>query len=218
MKGSIRNILVGTAVVFGLQVLLGILISIYAAQIAQANVEPLTASLRFGNPLFLAISLGSFFVGGLIVGFMEERVVLLEPIVVAALTMALISLAVGILGLAETVFLISFAKAGAWGSFITTVATAIIATVAGALIGERMRTPAEDDALARAAITIGLTLVIVGPFLLMTSYGLPGYVVVIVVLMLLALLGLAYYLFTKGAPLEEEIKDMSISPERQKER
>lgn len=217
MNGSLKNIATGTSIVFGLQILLGILIKIYAAQIAQSDTEPLVAGYGFGNPLFIAISLGIFFVGGLTVGFMEDRVILKEPITVALLAMGLLSIAV-IFGMAETVFLVSFARSGAWGSFLTTVAGGIISTVAGALIGERMRTPPEDDALARGALTIGLGLVVVGPFMLLTRYGMPWIVVLIVVLILLSLLGLAYYLFTKGSPLEDEINDISISPDRRRQR
>lgn len=217
MSGSLKNIATGTAVVFGLQAVLAVLIKLYVAQLTPTEVEPLAAGSGFGTPLFLAISLGIFFVGGLTIGFMEDRVVLKEPILAALIAMGLTFVAVNF-GMAETVFLNAFAKSGAWGSFITTIAGGVIATVAGALIGERMRMPAGDDGLARVALTIGLVLVVVGPFMLLTRYGMPWMVVLIVVLILLSLLGLAYYLFTRGSPIEDEISDMSISPDHRRNR
>ncbi|MBI4468501.1 MAG: hypothetical protein HY650_04165 [Acidobacteria bacterium] len=213
MNGNLKNIATGTGVIFGLNLLLGILIGIYVAQISLSETEPLAAGLAFGTPLFIAISLGIFFVGGLTVGFMEDRVNLAEPILAALLAMGLVTVAVSF-GMPETIFLNAFARSGAWGSLVTTLASGVIATTAGALIGERMRTPAGDDGLARGALTVGLALVIVGPFMLLTRYGMPWSVVLIVVLILLSLLGLAYYRFTKGSPIEEEISDISISPSR----
>jgi hypothetical protein len=149
---------------------------------------------------------------------MEDRVVLGEPVLAALIAMMLTTLT-AFLGLPETVFLASFAKAGAWGSLIMTVAVGIIATVGGGLIGERIRVPTEDDPLARAAVAVGLALVITGPFflLMLPPYNLPWSVVVTAVLIVLVLVGVAYYMFTRGETFEKSIEEISISPERRRE-
>jgi len=215
MKGAIKRVLIGAAVIFGMQLVLGLLLSIYAQSIAEAQTDPLLAGLRFGNALFIGIILGSFFVGGLIIGFMEERVVLGEPILAALAAMGLSSLAVTFGGASDTTFLVSFAEHGEWGSFIVTVAIGAVTTLGGSLIGERLRTPAEETPLVRTSVAIGLGLVIIGPFLLLMPYGLPWYAVVIAILTVLVLVGVAYYLFVQGPTFEKEVSEISIHPERE---
>ncbi|GBC81863.1 hypothetical protein HRbin10_00978 [bacterium HR10] len=213
MRGGAKRVLISMAVIVGMHVVVGALVSLYAQRIAGSESEPLMATLRFGNPLFLAITLGSFFIGGLILGLMQERVILGEPILAALGAMLVTSLAV-LAGAPETIFLVSFARVGAWMSLLVTIAVGVVATVAGALIGERLRTPAEETPLVRASIATGLGLVIIGPFLLLMPYGLPWYIVVIAILVVLVLVGVAYYLFVEGPTFEQEVSEISISPER----
>lgn len=213
MKGGRRRILIGAAVIVGMHLAIGALVSLYAQSLAASESEPLIATLRFGNPLFLAITLGSFFIGGLILGLMQERVLLEEPIVASLGAMAVTSLAVWA-GAPETIFLVSFAREGAWMSFLVTIAVGVVATVAGALIGERLRTPSDETPIVRASVAIGLGLVIIGPFLLLMPYGLPWYIVVIAILVIFVLVGVAYYLFVQGPTFEQEVSEISISPER----
>lgn len=216
MKGAVKRILIGTAAIFGMHLGLGILVARYAESVEKAETEPLGASLQVGNPLFLAIILGSFFIGGLIVGFMEERVVLSEPIMAAVLAMALVSGAVLGLGAGDTLFLVSYARAGDWGSFLVTLAIGAVTTLGGSLIGERMRTPAEETPIVLTSIVIGLGLVIIGPFLLLLPYGLPWYIAVIAILIVLVLVGVAYYLFVQGRTFEQDVSEISIHPERER--
>ena len=216
MKGAVKRILIGMAVIFGMHLALGVLVTRYAESVEKVQTEPLGASLQVGNPLFLAIILGSFFIGGLIVGFMEERVVLSEPIVAAVLAMALVSGSVLWWGLGDTLFLVSYARAGDWGSFLVTGAIGAVTTLGGSLIGERMRTPAEETPVVLASVVIGLGLVIVGPFLLLLPYGLPWYIAVIAILTVLVLVGVAYFLFVQGRTFEQEVSEISIHPERQR--
>lgn len=216
MKGAVKRILIGMAVIFGMHLALGVLVTRYAESVEKAQTEPLGASLQVGNPLFLAIILGSFFIGGLIVGFMEERVVLSEPIVAALLAMALVSGSVLWLGFGDTLFLVSYARAGDWGSLLVTVAIGAVTALGGSLIGERMRTPAEETPVVLTSVVIGLGLVIVGPFLLLLPYGLPWYIAVIAILTVLVLVGVAYYLFVQGRTFEQEVSEISIHPERER--
>lgn len=213
MRGGAKRVLISLAVIVGMHIVIGALTTFYAQRIAESESEPLMATLRFGNPLFLAITLGSFFVGGLILGFMQERVILGEPVIAALGAMLVTSLAV-MAGAPETIFLVSFARSGAWMSFLVTIAGGVIVTVAGALIGERLRTPAEETPIVRASIVTGLGVVIIGPFLLLIPYGLPWYVAVIAILVVLVLVGLAYYLFVEGPTFEKEVSEISISLER----
>jgi hypothetical protein len=225
MKGGVMRVLIGVGAIVGLQVLLAILIRAFAQSVALTESAPVLSGTHF-NLLFLGVSLGTFFIGGLIVGFMEERVALGEPVLAALIAMVVTSV-ISWLGLPETVFLYTYGKQlsenpfslEVWGSFLITVAVGVIATLGGGLIGERIRVPADDDRLARAAVTIGLALVITGPFFLLMQppYSFKWYVVVIVVLIVLALVGLAYYLFTQGATVEKSIEEISINPERHRE-
>lgn len=216
MKGNVKAILTGTGVIFGLQLILAILIKVYAESVAQAKTEPLTAGEHF-NMLFMGVSLGTFFIGGLIVGFMEERLALGAPVIAAALAMALASLVSYVFNLPDNIFLVAYAQEGAWGSFVMTVAIGLVATVAGGLIGERIRTPAADDPIARSVVVIALALVLTAPFYFLIPYGLPWYIAVIATLVILVLVGVGYYLFTQGPTFEQSIEEISISPERHRE-
>jgi hypothetical protein len=204
------------AVIVVMHLIVGLVVSTYAQRIAQAKTESLATSLQFGNPLFIAVILGSFFIGGLIIGFMEERVALSEPIIAAVGAMLLSSLAVT-LGAADTILLVSFYRGSDWASLAVTIAIGAVATIGGSLIGERLRTPAEETALVRWSVVVGLGLVIIGPFLMLISYGLPWYVVVIAILTVMVLVGVAYYKFVQGPTFEKEVSEISLSPERERD-
>jgi hypothetical protein len=213
MRGELKRVSIGIAVIAGLQILLGILIAVAAQQ----QAETLIGGKQF-NLLFLGVSLGTFFIGGLIIGFMEDRVTLSEPILAAVLAMLITSVA-AVAGLPDTLLLYSYFTSQALTSFVMTVAVGLIATLGGGLIGERIRVPSEDDRLARIAVTIGLALVITGPFFLLTMspFHLPWGIVIAAVVIVLALVGVAYYMFTRGETFEKSIEEISISPERRRE-
>ncbi len=213
MKSSVKAVLTGAGVILGLQLILSILVKIYAQAIAQAQTEPLIAGIQFNN-LFLAVSLGTFFIGGLIVGFMQERLALGVPIAVAILGLAVCSFVFSVFSLPDNIFLVGYAQKGAWGSFIVTVAGGVLVTALGALSGERVKSPIEDDPVARTVLVIALGVVLMAPFYFLIPYGLPWYIAVIITLVILVLVGIGYYLFTEGPTFEEDIEEISISPER----
>lgn len=216
MKINIRPILVGTAVIFGLQLVLAILIRVYAASVAQGQADLLTAGASF-NMLFLGVSLGTFFVGGLFLGFLEERLALGEPVLAAVVAMALSAGVSTGFGLPDNTFLLAYAQKGAWGSFFMTVAIGVLATLGGTLIGERIKIPSAEDALARSVVVIALALVLAGPFYFLIPYGLPWYIAIIATLVIMVLVGVGYYRFVQGATFETSIEEISISPERHRE-
>jgi hypothetical protein len=217
MKLSVKSVLIGTGVIFGLQLVLAILIRVYAESVAQTRTDALWGGGVHFNMLFLGVSLGTFFVGGLFTGFAEDRVALREPVLVALLAMALSSVVSTVFKLPDNIFLVTYAQGGAWGSFAMTLAIGVLATLAGGLIGERIRMPSAEDQLARAVVMIALALVLTGPFYFLIPFGLPWYIAVIATLVLLILVGVGYYLFTQGPTFEQDIEEISISPERHRE-
>jgi len=218
MKINIRPILVGTAVIFGLQLVLAVLIRVYAASVAQGQADLLTAGASF-NMMFLGVSLGTFFVGGLFLGFLEERLALGEPVLAAVIAMALSAgvSTVPQFSLPDNTFLVAYAQNGAWGSFFMTVAIGVLAMLGGALIGERIKIPSAEDTLARSIVVIALALVLAGPFYFLIPYGLPWYIAIMATLVIMVLVGVGYYRFVQGSTFETSIEEISISPERHRE-
>lgn len=216
MKFSVRPVLVGAAVIFGLQLVLAILIRVYAASVTQSQADPLVAGTSF-NMMFLGVSLGTFFVGGLFLGFLKERLALGEPVLAAGLAMVLsVAVSAGF-GLPDTTFLVAYAQGGAWGSLVMAVAIAFLATLGGGLIGERIKIPSAEDELARGVVVVALALVLAGPFYFLMPYGLPWFIAVIATLVIMVLVGVGYYRFVQGATFETSIEEISISPERHRE-
>jgi len=216
MKVTLKAVLTGTVVIVALQLLLGVLIKAYVASAAAASGGSLAGGINF-NILYLGISLGTFFVGGLIVGFMGERLNLGEPVVAGGLGLLLSALVLSGVNLPDNTFLMMNAQKGIWGAFIVIVAVAVLATLGGGLIGERIRMPSADDALARRVMVAALALVLVGPVYLLVPYGLPWYIAVMATLVLLILVGVGFYMFTQGTTFEQSIEEISISPDRHRE-
>ena len=104
-------------------------------------------------------------------------------------------------------------KASMFASF------ALIAAAAGTYIGWHVTVP-QEGMIDRVALVLGLLGAIVGPFLLLAIGGresgssqpaLPWYFLVIVLVLLLAIMGVGFLMFTRESHHEEEI---SISPEQ----
>lgn len=219
MKDRIKWILVGLGFTFGLQVIISLIYTgiAYSAASGSAVPQDTIVITAFG------LMLGAFLIGGFVVGWMSEEVRVLDSIIVAALTLVL------------TLLVYSALPAGNKGQFVSGyllnnvnrgavfVALALIAAAIGSFWGSRVKVP-QEGVLDRVALLIGLVGAVVGPFVLLAVGGndpnnpnqanLPWYFLVIVILVVLAIVGVGFVLFTRESHYDEEI---SISPEHHKD-
>jgi hypothetical protein len=220
MKDRIKWILVGLGFTFGLQVIISLIYTgiAYSAASGSAVPQDTIVITAFG------LMLGAFLIGGFVVGWMSEEVRVLDSIIVAALTLVL------------TLLVYSALPAGNKGQFVSGyllnnvnrgavfVALALIAAAIGSFWGSRVKVP-QEGVLDRVALLIGLVGAVVGPFVLLAVGGndpnnpnqanLPWYFLVIVILVVLAIVGVGFVLFTRESHYDEEI---SISPEHHKDK
>ncbi|HTG14284.1 MAG TPA: hypothetical protein VK747_03355 [Blastocatellia bacterium] len=220
MKDRIKWILVGLGFTFGLQVIISLIYTGVAYSAARGSGVPQDTIVvtAFG------LMLGAFLIGGFVVGWMSEEVRVLDSIIVAALTLVL------------TLLVYSALPSGNKGQFVSGyllnnvnrgavfVALALIAAAIGSFWGSRVKVP-QEGVLDRVALLIGLVGAVVGPFVLLAVGGndpnnpnqanLPWYFLVIVILVVLAIVGVGFVLFTRESHYDEEI---SISPEHHKDK
>jgi MFS family permease len=217
MKDRIKWILVGLSFTFGLQVLISLAFTAiaYSAASSQTGVPPDTFIITaFG------LTLGAFLVGGFVIGWMSEEFRVLDSLLVTVITLALSLLVYTALphgNKAQFVsgYLLNDLRRGAL--FLV---FALIAASIGAYWGWHVTVPREG-VLDRIALLIGLVGAIVGPFVLLAIGGndpnnpnetnLPWYFLVIVLVIVLAIVGVGFLMFTRDSRDAEEI---SISPER----
>ncbi|HLG17059.1 MAG TPA: hypothetical protein VJH03_21540 [Blastocatellia bacterium] len=222
MKARIKWLLVGLGFTFGLQILISLIfIAIaYTAKSSEAGVQE--------GPILLVLfglTIGAFLIGGLVVGWMNDRPRLLDALAVAIITLLLNWLILWRLPDANKGQFV----AASWLSEANTpqavlfVALALIATVAGAHIGGYFTVPTEG-VLDRVLLLLGLVGAVVLPFVMLAVGGrdpsrpdqpnLPWYFLVIVLLLVLGIIGVGFYWFTHESHDPDEI---SISPEHHKE-
>lgn len=219
MRERIKWILVGLGFTFGLQVIISLVYTGIAYSAARGSAVPQDTIVitAFG------FMLGAFLIGGFVVGWMSEEVRVLDSLLVAALTLFL------------TLLVYTALPTGNKGQFVSGyllanvsrgtlfVVLALIAAAIGAYWGSHVKVP-QEGVLDRVALLIGLVGAVVGPFVLLALGGadptnpnqqnLPWYFLVIVILIVLALVGVGFILFTRESHYEDEI---SISPEHHKE-
>jgi hypothetical protein len=219
MKDRIKWILVGLGFTFGLQVIISLIYTgiAYSAASGSAVPQDTIVVTAFG------FMLGAFLIGGFVVGWMSEEVRVVDSLIVAALTLVL------------TLLVYSALPSGNKGQFVSGyllnnvnrgavfVALALIAAAIGSYWGSRVKVP-QEGVLDRVALLIGLVGAVVGPFVLLAVGGndpnnpsqanLPWYFLVIVILVVLAIVGVGFVLFTRESHYDEEI---SISPEHHKD-
>ena len=233
MKDRIKWILVGLGFTFGLQVIISLIYTgiAYSAASGSAVPQDTIVITAFG------LMLGAFLIGGFVVGWMSEEVRVLDSIIVAALTLVLTLLVYSALPSGNKgQFVSGYLLAGTGtqdnsqvlldnvkrGSLF--VVLALIAAMIGAFWGSRVKVP-QEGVLDRVALLIGLVGAVVGPFVLLAVGGndpnnpnqanLPWYFLVIVILVVLAIVGVGFVLFTRESHYDEEI---SISPEHHKDK
>ena len=200
MKERAKWLLVGIGVMYAMQLLILFLIH---------NLIPLTAPPGFSTLLGTVIyTLIAFFVGGFVIGWMAERIEVIEPALATIVTLA-IDVITSQTGLLNGLFLFSFAVSqGSYEIALTLGAVGIVASIAGAFAGERLKIP-EEGWINQTLVVLGLAGLILGPFLLMGSFLPRGIAIVIGAILLGGILYVSRWY--KQQAIEEE--EMSIRPE-----
>jgi len=220
MKDRIKWILVGLGFTFGLQVIISLIFTAiaFSNRSSQADVVSDTAvAVAFGT------AIGAFLIGGFVIGWLTEELRVLDSITAAVLTLAL------------TLLVYTALPSGNKAQFITghllndvrrgllLTVLAFIAAAIGAYWGWHLKVP-QEGALDRLALVLGLVGAIVGPFVLLAIGGrdpanpnapnLPWYFLTTVLVLVLAIVGVGFVLFTRESHYDDEI---SISPEHHKD-
>lgn len=220
MKDRLKWTLVGIGFTFGLQVIISLLFTAFAYSTKESRADVFSdtaAAVAFGA------ALGAFLVGGFVIGWLTEEMRIVDSLIVALLTLALTlfvytALPAGNKGQFVSGYLLSDVRRGVLFSIV-----ALIAAVIGAYWGWHLKVP-QEGVFDRIALAAGLVGVVVGPFVLLAIGGrdpgnpnapiLPWYFLAIVLVLVLAIVGAGFVLFTRESHYEDEI---SISPEHHKE-
>ena len=167
-----------------------------------------------------AFTIGAFLIGGFVIGWMSEEVRVFDSLLVTVITIALIGLVYLALPHSNkpqfvSGYLLSNVRRGT-----LFVSLALIAASIGAYWGWHVKVP-QEGVLDRVALVVGLLGAIIGPFVLLAISGsdpnnpnetnLPWYFLVIVLVIVLAIIGVGFLMFTRESRDAEEI---SISPDR----
>jgi hypothetical protein len=204
-----KRMTIGFSLMFGLQ-----LIVAWAAQrwfVVAGDNDNIA-----GIPLILTVSV--YFGGGLVMGLLTERFIWVEPFLVTALAVA-INVALFITGAGTDLTFISIALSSKSPVLpvLINCGLVMIASLAGAFSGVRIKIPV-DDWISRGAMLIGFLSLIVGPYLLLTAsgqgrVGFPWYVMGIIILAMLIIVGTGYLLSTRE---HHEAEDLSISSDHRR--
>jgi cbb3-type cytochrome oxidase subunit 3 len=229
MRNRAKSILVGLGFAFGLQVIISLAYTglAYSAGHSRTALPEGTISI-----IVLGVTLGAFLIGGFVVGWTEERLPVVDAVAVTLLTLIITAVVYLALPSGNKAQFVS----GVWltdqtGSVAVTVPTmlfvavTVIGAVIGAYWGWRTALPSEGP-LANIAVLIGLMGIVFGPFILLavgrdptnsSNPGLPLYFLAIVLALLLIIVGVGFWLFTREARRESTYEgDISISPEHHK--
>jgi hypothetical protein len=219
MKNRTKWILVGLGFTFGLQVIISLIFTGIAYSAASSNADVLQAPVLMAA---FGLSLGSFMIGGFVIGWMSEEMRTLDSLFVAAATMALISLVYASLPHANRGQFVSGYFLSGLGRGSVFASLSFIGAAVGSYWGWHVTVP-QEGILDRVALLVGLLGAIIGPFVLLAISGsdptnpdetnLPWYFLVIVLVIVLAIIGVGFLMFTR----EPHNEDISISPEHHKE-
>jgi MFS family permease len=216
MKERVKWIVVGFGFMVGIQVLASLLF-IGLAQMLRASpnliLEPYWVFVIFG------LTLGAFFLGGFVIGRVEEAPRIIDAVIAAIVTLALSVIV--FLALPESShdqFTGSKWLADAAGNASSPwvgallIAPALIASALGAYLGYSMTTQVESM-VERFVATLGLACAIGGPViaLIIGGFILPWYAVTVGMVIILSGFVISYWLLKRAA---READDVSISLDR----
>lgn len=221
MKHRIKWMLLGLGFTFGIQAAISLI-----------------ANLLFGKPqapqgiilvLLFGLTLGTFLVGGFVIGLMSEKLHLLDSAIVAITTILVCSLLFLLVGSASNYYLAmnwlndSTGRVSITGQNFLYITLALVAAMAGTYIGWRVQSPQERQ-FDRIALLIGLMGAVIGPFVMFSFEGsdsananeqyFPWYFLVIVILLVLVIMGVGFLMFTRES---HHADDISISPPKNDE-
>ena len=201
MKERVKWFLVGVGVMYLMQVLILFMIH---------NLIPATAPPEFSTLLGTVVyTLIAFLAGGFVIGWMAEKIEIIEPALATIVTLG-IDVVTSQTGLLNGLFLFTFAVSQrSYAIALTLGAVAIVASVAGAFAGERLKIP-DEDWISQSLVVLGLVGLVLGPFLVIGSF-LPRGIAIIFGAILLAGIVFVSRWFEQQDRIEEE--EMSIRPE-----
>jgi hypothetical protein len=219
MRERTKWILVGLGFTFGLQVLISLAFTAIAYNVAGSRMGVPQDTLIV---TVFGLMLGAFLIGGFVIGWMSEEVRVLDSLLVATITMALVVLVYSALPRGSKAQFISGYLLNDLRRGALFLALALVASTVGAYWGWHVKVP-QEGVLDRIALLIGLVGAIVGPFVLLATGGgdpknpnetnLPWYFLVTVLVIVLAIVGVGFLMFTRESRDSEEI---SISPEHRR--
>jgi hypothetical protein len=219
MKDRIKWMLVGLGFTFGLQVVISLLFTgvAYRAASTGASVgQDLTLAVAFG------LVIGSFLIGGFVIGWMNEAVRLLDASVVAIATVLLSYLVYWKVEQSNPAQFVTGYLLSDLTHASLLVGLGLAASLIGTYWGWHVRVP-QEGLIDRIAVLIGLAGAVAGPFLLMAAAGgdsetnqpgLPWYFMAVVLGLVLVIVGVGFVMFTRESKYDDEI---SISPDHRRE-
>ena len=216
MKERVKWIVVGFGFMVGIQVLASLLL-IGLAQMLKASpnlvLEPYWVFVIFG------LTLGAFFLGGFVIGRVEEAPRIIDAVIAAIATLALsviVFLALpegsrnqftGSKWLADAVG----NTASPWVGALL-IAPALIVSALGAYLGYSITRPVEN-VVERFVTMLGLACAVGGPViaLIIGGFILPWHAAIVGLALILPGVVISYRLLKRAA---REAEDVSISPKR----
>ncbi len=193
MKDRIKWILVGVGFTFGIHVVISLIFTGIALSVASSGST--VGESTFPVAAY-GLTLGSFLIGGFVVGWMSEELRVLDSLIVAVVAILLSAL---------VYFLLPSGNKGQFvsGFFFTDAVNALvyivpglIAAAIGAYWGWHITVP-QEGVVDRIALLLGLIGAIVGPFVLLALGGgdptnpnarsLPWYFLLIVIVLVVAI-------------------------------
>ena len=196
MKERIKWTLVGFGIMFGLQVLIGQILRLFSG---------ITTNQDTYYFIIVGGTLGTFLVGGIVIGLMLDEHAVIESIV-AAISALVLNALLSKVGVSHNPLFFAESNNALWSGIVVVIA--VILAIAGSLIGGRINAP-QSDWVSNALLVIGLIAVVVGPYVLLIN-EVPVFALVIIGAVMLIGVGIAIWLFRHESHPED---DMSISPD-----
>ncbi len=215
MRERIKWIIVGFGFMVGIQVVTSLMLIglIQVAERTPGSLQEWSLSLAI-----YGLALSAFLIGGFVIGRVNEQLRFIDALVAAIATLAFSALVYLLLpegsrGLFPGSIWLSEAGgrwAFAWVSALSVVVALAVAAL-GSYLGYLMTMPVES-LIERLLAVLGVIGAIGGPVVLLVAggLGLPWYLLILGPVILLACVGLGYWMFARESHRAE---DISIRPE-----